>query len=43
MNRLQPFVEENIDYIVNRFYKNLEIEESLLILINQNSSVEALE
>lgn len=42
INRLQPIIEENIDDIVNRFYKNLENEESLLRLVHHNSSIEAL-
>ncbi|KOS60632.1 globin-coupled sensor protein, partial [Lysinibacillus sp. FJAT-14222] len=39
---LLPFIEEKIDDIVDCFYKNLELEESLLTLINNNSSVAAL-
>lgn len=42
IKNLQPFVEENIDEIVNLFYKNLSLEETLLTLINNNSSVDAL-
>ncbi|SKB30565.1 Protoglobin [Lysinibacillus sp. AC-3] len=42
IKNLQPFVEEKIDDIVNLFYKNLSLEESLLTLINNNSSVDAL-
>lgn len=39
---LQPFVLENIDHIVDKFYKNLEHENSLLKIINNNSSIERL-
>nr|WP_249306195.1 globin-coupled sensor protein [Lederbergia citrea] len=42
INRIQPFVIEKIDYIVDRFYKNLENEPSLLMIINDNSSIERL-
>ncbi|MFE3574263.1 protoglobin domain-containing protein [Lysinibacillus sp. NPDC059133] len=42
IKNLQPFVEEKIDDIVDLFYKNLSLEESLLTLINNNSSVDAL-
>ncbi|WP_088036541.1 globin-coupled sensor protein [Evansella clarkii] len=39
---LKPFVAEKIHEIVNRFYDNLETEPSLLQIINNHSSVEAL-
>ncbi|MEY9978191.1 protoglobin domain-containing protein [Lysinibacillus sp. RC79] len=42
IKNLQPLIEENIDDIVDLFYKNLRLEESLLTLINNNSSVDAL-
>lgn len=42
IHNLQPFVNEQIDDIVNRFYENLENEPSLLDIINDNSSIEKL-
>ncbi|RDI42180.1 globin-coupled sensor protein [Falsibacillus pallidus] len=42
INSLQPFVLKKIDYIVDRFYKNLENEPSLFKIINDNSSIERL-
>lgn len=42
INSLQPFVIEKIDYIVNRFYKSLETEYSLLEIINDYSSIDRL-
>ncbi|WP_018661726.1 globin-coupled sensor protein [Heyndrickxia acidiproducens] len=42
INTLQPFVLEKIDYIVDRFYKNLENEPSLFKIINDNSSIDRL-
>lgn len=42
IKNLQPFVLVDIDYIVNKFYKNLEYENSLLKIINDNSSVDRL-
>ncbi|TYS13527.1 hypothetical protein FZC78_21450 [Rossellomorea vietnamensis] len=39
---LQPSVRENLDDIVDQFYKNLSIEESLLNIINDNSSIDRL-
>ncbi|MBU8881217.1 globin-coupled sensor protein [Bacillus sp. FJAT-29790] len=42
INNIQPFVIEKIDYIVDRFYKNLENEPSLLTIINDNSSIDRL-
>ncbi|MBS4174314.1 globin-coupled sensor protein [Bacillus sp. FJAT-49736] len=40
--RLKPFIDENINYIVDRFYSNLENEPSLLSIIDHNSSIERL-
>lgn len=42
IKNLQPFIEKEIDDIVDRFYNNLELEDSLLTLIKKNSSVDAL-
>ena len=42
IKNLQPFIEEEIDDIVDHFYNNLELEDSLLTLIKKNSSVDAL-
>lgn len=42
INALQPFVQEQIIGIVDRFYKNLETEPSLLKIIEDNSSFERL-
>src|SRR4051812_33707361 len=42
INNLQPFVHERIDYIMDRFYENLESEPSLLKIINDNSSIARL-
>ncbi|MCM3215804.1 globin-coupled sensor protein [Niallia taxi] len=42
IKRMHPFVLEHIDAIVDRFYKNLENEPSLLRIINDNSSIERL-
>jgi heme-based aerotactic transducer len=42
INNLQPFVLDQIDHIVDRFYKNLENEPSLLLIINDNSSIDRL-
>ncbi|MDG5788799.1 globin-coupled sensor protein [Evansella sp. AB-P1] len=39
---IQPFVEENIESIVKQFYKNLEIESTLVSMINDNSSIDRL-
>lgn len=39
---LQPFVLKQVDMIVNRFYKNLETEMSLIKIINDNSSIDRL-
>ncbi|MGG4013601.1 globin-coupled sensor protein [Bacillus smithii] len=42
IHAIQPFVIEKIDFIVDRFYKNLENEPSLLKIINDYSSIERL-
>jgi heam-based aerotactic trancducer len=42
IKNLQPFVRENLENIVDQFYKNLSIEESLLHIINDNSSIDRL-
>lgn len=42
INSLQPFILENIEYIVGRFYQNLETESSLLHIINEHSSIARL-
>ena len=42
IKNLQPFVLESIIHIVDKFYKNLEFENSLLKIINDNSSIERL-
>lgn len=42
INAIQPFVTEQIEDIVARFYKNLENEPALLTIINDNSSIERL-
>ena len=42
INSLKPLILERIDYIVGRFYKNLETESSLVHIINQNSSIDRL-
>lgn len=39
---LKPFVLDRIELTVAKFYKNLEIESSLITIINDNSSVERL-
>lgn len=40
--RLQPIVHENIESIVNQFYKNLENEASLTKIISDHSTIERL-
>lgn len=40
--QLKPWVEEKIDWIVNRFYETLEKEPSLFEIIHRHSSVERL-
>ncbi|WP_419882973.1 protoglobin domain-containing protein [Peribacillus sp. B-H-3] len=42
INFLQPFAAEKLDFIVDRFYQNLEHEPSLLNTINHHSSIERL-
>ncbi|UOR10854.1 globin-coupled sensor protein [Halobacillus amylolyticus] len=42
LKSLQPFVSENIEQMVSQFYKNLEHQESLMNMINDNSSVDRL-
>ncbi|WP_186579290.1 globin-coupled sensor protein [Aquibacillus kalidii] len=42
LKSVKPYVSENIDSIVNQFYKNLEHEGSLMEIIQTNSSVERL-
>lgn len=42
IKNFQPFVNAQIDHIVSKFYKNLEIEKSLLDMIHENSSIERL-
>lgn len=39
---LRPFIDQNIQKIVNDFYKNLEVEPKLLDIINQHSSIDRL-
>ncbi|MFF2177240.1 protoglobin domain-containing protein [Lysinibacillus sp. NPDC058147] len=36
IKNLQPLIEEKLDDIVDLFYKNLRVEESLQTLINDN-------
>ncbi|WP_163537519.1 globin-coupled sensor protein [Gracilibacillus sp. YIM 98692] len=40
--QIKPFIEQNIERIVDQFYKNLEYETSLMDIIESNSSVERL-
>ncbi len=42
INCLQPFIIEQIDPIMDRFYKNLEKEPSLVNIVNSNSSTDRL-
>lgn len=42
LKAFQPFVEGNIDNIVNRFYEMIGTERSLVDIINRHSSVEKL-
>lgn len=42
LNRLKPLVTEHIETIVTRFYQNLEHENSLMEIIDDNSSVDRL-
>ncbi|MGG3892221.1 globin-coupled sensor protein [Metabacillus fastidiosus] len=40
--KLQPYVEENINYIVGAFYKSFEAESALIDIINENSTIDRL-
>lgn len=42
MKQLNPIVQDEIEHIVDKFYKNLEVESSLMHIIQDNSSVERL-
>lgn len=42
LKQLNPIVQEDIARIVDKFYKNLEVESSLMHIIQDNSSVERL-
>lgn len=42
INGLKPYIEKNINTIVDQFYKNLEREPVLLDIINNNSSIQRL-
>jgi heme-based aerotactic transducer len=42
IKRIQPFIIERLETIVNDFYKNLENEPSLVTTINNNSTMERL-
>ncbi|SES67427.1 heam-based aerotactic trancducer [Salinibacillus kushneri] len=42
LKSLQPIIEQHVDEIVTQFYKNLEHEQSLMSIINNNSSVDRL-
>ncbi|MCY8494760.1 heme-based aerotactic transducer HemAT [Bacillus inaquosorum] len=42
LEQLQPLIQENIVYIVDAFYKNLDHESSLMDIINDHSSVDRL-
>ncbi|MBT2688803.1 globin-coupled sensor protein [Bacillus sp. ISL-47] len=42
INGLQPYVQENIGVIVDRFYENLENEPLLLKIITDNSTIQRL-
>lgn len=42
LKQLNPLVQDEIEHIVNKFYKNLEVESSLMHIIQDNSSVERL-
>lgn len=42
LKQLNPIVQEDIAHIVDKFYKNLEVESSLMHIIQDNSSVERL-
>lgn len=40
--KLQPFIEQEIEMIVDQFYRNLGKEASLVHIINENSSIQRL-
>lgn len=40
--KLQPYIKENIDYIVGAFYKSFEAESALNDIINEHSTIERL-
>ncbi|MED4742564.1 globin-coupled sensor protein [Bacillus pumilus] len=42
LKQLNPIVQEDIARIVDKFYKNLEVESSLMHIIQDNSSVDRL-
>ncbi|WP_411239031.1 globin-coupled sensor protein [Bacillus altitudinis] len=42
LKQLNPIVQDEIEHIVDKFYKNLEVESSLMHIIQDNSSVERL-
>ena len=42
INILQPYVMENINEIVEQFYKNLTNDPSLFMIINNNSTIDRL-
>lgn len=42
LKTVQPLIRENLEKIVNDFYKNLEKEPSLLQIINEHSSIDGL-
>ncbi|MEK4229225.1 globin-coupled sensor protein [Solibacillus sp. FSL H8-0538] len=42
ISNLKPFLNEQIEQIVNRFYENLKSQSSLLKIINDNSSISRL-
>ncbi|MDQ0232344.1 globin-coupled sensor protein [Metabacillus malikii] len=42
INRLKPYIEDNIDDIVDAFYQSFESEKALISIINKHSSVEKL-
>lgn len=42
LKQLNPIVQDDIAHIVDKFYKNLEVESSLMHIIQDNSSVDRL-
>ena len=42
LKQLNPIVQNDIAHIVDKFYKNLEVESSLMHIIQDNSSVDRL-